>query len=365
MKIFIILPSAHLAIAASVVNSSKADSSVDECSDPSPITCEDGQDPKYIPQSSVQCAHYVCPPAKPDNSNENNTGNSSSKSVVLPAVLGTIIPLVIIGVGVFLFLHYRRRNRRSVEAQHKDAKYMSSYNHLEEGALSPYSVSKWHDPMAAEVDTSNSRASIPIIFSADMSQRPSEDNRETKLFGTEEGAAYRETRLYNGVASEEARKWAAPNVVNLPQMPQKVNIQQAGSLQAGAPELAIDTTNVRIPHVTEMDAESPETPESPEVTQISSPITTQPRIVQVAKPQIIRTIGLESASEQASPGSPLRVADNGWDSDSDESDAEAARDSGVTGRKSPSNNPLPLETSQEGSFSKEVLQAAESVDKST
>ncbi|KAJ2669306.1 hypothetical protein IWW42_004689 [Coemansia sp. RSA 1085] len=355
MKAFIILPSVHLAVAASVASKS----STDECPEPSPITCEDGQKPNYIPQSSVQCAHYVCPSAKPDNSDGNNSSDSSSKSVVLPAILGTIVPLVIIGVGVFLFLHYRRRNRRSIEAQHKDAKYMSSYNHLEEGALSPYSVSKWHE--STEADTSNSRASIPIIFSADMSQRPSEDNRETKLFGTEEGAAYRETRLYNGAASEEARKWAAPNVVNLPQMPQLLNVQKDG-LQADAPKLAIDTANVRAPKVTEIEAESPETPESPGITQITSPVTTQPRIVQVAKPQVIRTIGLES-TEQNSPGSPLRVA-NGWDSDSDESDAESIRDSGVTGQRLSSNS-LPLEIPQDESFSKDVLQAAKSIDKST
>ncbi|KAJ2452698.1 hypothetical protein EV183_002758 [Coemansia sp. RSA 2336] len=352
MNFLIILPSVHLAVAASAASKSTTDA----CPEPSPIACEDGQNPNYIPQSSVQCAHYVCPPAKPDNGDGDNSGDSSSKSVVLPAVLGTIVPLAIIGVVVFLFLHYRRRNRRSIEAQHKDAKYMSSYNHLEEGALSPYSVSKWHE--SADADTSNSRASIPIIFSADMSQRPSEDNRETKLFGSEEGAAYRETRLYNGAASEEARKWAAPNVVNLPQVPQVPQVPQAG-----APGLAIDTASVRAPKVTEMDAESPETPESPGITQITSPVTTQPRIVQVAKPQVIRTIGSEAA-EQNSPGSPLRVANNGWDSDSDESDAESTRDSGVTGHDPPS-NPLPLELPQDESFSKDVLQAATSIDKSS
>ncbi|KAJ2298913.1 hypothetical protein IWW55_004335 [Coemansia sp. RSA 2706] len=353
LPVLVLLGAAASASAASSSSASNGASSASvpdggcPVAEPTPITCDDGQDSVYIPQTSAQCAHYMCPAAAAGDSND-SSGSSKTQSVVLPAVLGTIIPLIAIGVGVFLYLHYRRRNRRSVESHRSDGKYMSGYNNLEEGSVqspgvfsSTYSASKWRESVFQEPGTEGSRASIPIIFSADYSQRPSEDNRETKLYSTAEGAPYRETRLYNAAsASEEARKWAAPNVVNMPQMPQmpqKVVVNSSG--------LEINTADVRnkAPEP-DADALSPDTPESPGITQLSSPVTTQlPRIVQVGKPQIIRAIEAESNLEQMSPGSPLRVADNGWDSDSDiDVDVD-----------SPDSRP--------SSFSKGVLQAADAI----
>ncbi|KAJ1764525.1 hypothetical protein IW139_005867 [Coemansia sp. RSA 353] len=282
--------------ATTMVSGAATSTNAEGCpTEPTPITCDDGQKSNYIPQTSTQCAHYSCPAAQADNSDA-NSGSSKAKSVVLPAVLGTLIPLVAIGVGVYLILHYRRRSRRAAEAKHQDAKYMASYNNLDEGSVrspdvfsSTYSATKWRD----SVFNDGSRASIPIIYA--------EDSRETKLYGAEESAAYRETRLYN--TSEAPKATIVPQV---PQMPQMVVLGASGP-----PSLAIDTVGLR---ATANDTLSPETPDSPGITQLSSPVTTQlPRIVQVGKPQIIRTL----AEDQPAPGSPLRVADNGWGSDAD------------------------------------------------
>ncbi|KAJ2656065.1 hypothetical protein IW148_005782 [Coemansia sp. RSA 1199] len=282
--------------AATMVSGAATSTNAEGCpTEPTPVTCDDGQRPNYIPQTSTQCAHYLCPAPQADNSDANSS-TSKAKSVVLPAVLGTLVPLIAIGVGVYLILHYRRRSRRAAEAQHQDAKYMASYNNLDEGSVrspdvfsSTYSATKWRD----SVFNDGSRASIPIIYS--------EDSRETKLYGAEESKAYRETRLYN---TSEAPKAAI--VPQVPQMPQMVVLGASGP-----PSLVIDTAGLR---ATASDALSPETPDSPGITQLSSPVTTQlPRIVQVGKPQVIRTL----AEDQPAPGSPLRVADNGWGSDAD------------------------------------------------
>ncbi|KAJ2358149.1 hypothetical protein IWW50_001239, partial [Coemansia erecta] len=62
------------------------------------------------------------------------------------------------------------------------------------------------------------------------------------------------------------------------------------------------------------------TPDSPGITQIASPVTTQPRIVQVGQPQLVRAL---EADEQLAGPSPLRVANNGWDSDMDDDDSDS------------------------------------------
>ncbi|KAJ2691462.1 hypothetical protein H4R19_006364, partial [Coemansia spiralis] len=206
--------------------------------EPNPITCDDGQDSVYIPETSLMCAHYSCPPpktSKPGGSNSNS--NSSPKSTVLAAVLGSVIPALIIAAGIAFYLHRRHTKRRSLEAHHQDAKYMSSYNNLEEnafgGTMQPPGAflsqhaggGEWADPDPHGSGAGfESRASIPIIFSADLSGPMSAESRGTQLFAGEKSPAYRETRLYSRATSGgDAHQWAAPSVVNLAQglqMPQ-------------------------------------------------------------------------------------------------------------------------------------------------
>ncbi|KAJ2157788.1 hypothetical protein GGF46_004252 [Coemansia sp. RSA 552] len=405
MKLLRPLLFAALLLGAAVVGA--ADSSEEAaCPEDGPksISCDEGQRAVYIPQNSLECAHYKCIDDNKADNDDDNDNDNNTRSVVLPAVLGSIIPLAAISAGALLFLHYRRRKQRAAEGGHPDAKDMSGYNNLDEYTQSPgaysstYSASKWRDsafpgPTAAAA----SQTSIPIIFSADSTDGPTGSSRETKLYGTGAGAAaYRETRLFNGTASaDDAQKWASPSVVNVGQAPQMSQLPQmvvlnpnAGPVAPAAAGLEIDTASVRAPAMSEAGATgsatadngSPETGDSPGITQISTPVPSQaPRIVQVGKPQAVRAIEAEHA--QAAPGSPLRVANNGWDSDDDdggdddesgdlsEHGAEPERESGPTGRL-PSRGrhsqeqpqqlslaaPLPIETAGD-SFSKDVLNA--------
>ncbi|KAJ2800872.1 hypothetical protein H4R20_003900 [Coemansia guatemalensis] len=388
---------------------------------PKPITCKDGQDAVYVSQTSVQCAHYMCPPAKDQSdSNDDSDSSSKTKSVIIPAVLGTVIPLVAIAAGVFFYLHRRNRNRQSTDGHHQDAKYMSGYNNLDENAFggymrspdglsSGYSVSKWRDSAAQDANASGSRASIPIIFSAEYSGRPSAENsRETKLYNEDEAAPYRETRLYSGAASaEDVRKWAAPSVVNLnqmpqtpqmPQMPQMVVLNQSnGESRPGtaASRLEIDTAGARgvlgaganrtsndsgINADPSGNLQTPGSGDSPGVTEITTSIATEmPRIVQVGKTQATRAVETGAGQEQAAPGSPLRVSNNGWDSDSDyDSDSSNGEDSNALNSKKSTDHgtsdvpqlhgeqhtkemgngsQLQFETTPDDSFSKDVLAA--------
>ncbi|KAJ1939225.1 hypothetical protein GGF37_004481, partial [Kickxella alabastrina] len=106
----------------------------DSCpsSDPTQFPCEAGLSSYYIPQSSLECAHFIC--QVDSNTVQVITTDSETtqkKSVALPAVLGTVIPVGIIGAGVLLFLLRRRhKKQRAMDAQHEDARYMSSYNNL-------------------------------------------------------------------------------------------------------------------------------------------------------------------------------------------------------------------------------------------
>ncbi|PIA18456.1 hypothetical protein COEREDRAFT_13994 [Coemansia reversa NRRL 1564] len=388
---------------------------------PKPITCEDGQDSVYVSQTSVQCAHYMCPPAK-DKSDDNEDGDSDSKtrSVIIPAVLGTVIPLVVIATGIFFYFHRRNRNRESMDRHYHDSKYLSGYSNLDENAFggymrspndlsSGYSISKWRDSAAQDAHTSGSQASIPIIFSAEYSARPSADNsRETKLFNEDEAAQYRETRLFSGTASaEDVRKWAAPSVVNLNQMPQTPQTPQMPQMvilnhpngesrpTTATSHLEIDTAGARDPlaagaNRTSSDSginadpsanlQTPGSGDSPVVTEITTTAATEmPRIVQVGKTQATRAVEPENNQEQAVPGSPLRVSNNGWDSDSDyDSDNSSGKDSDVLNSKQTmdrglldnpqihskqplkdleSSSQLQFETTPDDSFSKDVLAA--------
>ncbi|KAJ2616118.1 hypothetical protein H4S08_000931 [Coemansia sp. RSA 1365] len=388
---------------------------------PKPITCKDGQDSVYVSQTSVQCAHYMCPPAKSESDdNEDSDSNSKTRSVIIPAVLGTVIPLVVIATGIFFYLHRRNRSRESMDGHHHDSKYLSGYNNLDENAFggymrspdnlsSGYSISKWRDSAAQDVHTSGSQASIPIIFSAEFSARPSDDNnRETKLFNEDEAAQYRETRLFSSTASaEDVRKWAAPSVVNLnqmsqtpqvPQMPQMVVLNHPNGESrpttatshleidtAGARNLVAEGTNRTssdsgINADPSANSQTPGSGDSPIVTEITASVATEmPRIVQVGKTQATRAVEPGNNQEQAVPGSPLRVSNNGWDSDSDyDSDSSSDKDSDVLNSKQTidrglldnpqihgerplkeleNSSQLQFETTPDDSFSKDVLAA--------
>ncbi|KAJ2082763.1 hypothetical protein H4R24_001360 [Coemansia sp. RSA 988] len=382
---------------------------------PTPITCKDGQDSVYVSQTSLQCAHYLCPPSKDKTNNDEDADSSTTtRSVIIPAVLGTVIPLAAIVAGIFFYLHRRNRNRQSIDGNHQESKYMSGYNNLDENAFggymrspdghsSGYSVTKWRDSALQEANASDSRASIPIIFSAEYSGRPSADNsRETKLYNEDEAAPYRETRLYSGAASaEDVPKWAAPSVVNLNQMPQTpqmvvLNRPNGESRpETAASRLEIDTAGARgvlsagtnraskdsgINADPSDNLQTPGSGDSPGVTEITTSVGTEmPRIVQVVKSQATRAVDSEISQEQPVPNSPLRVSNNGWDSDSDyDSDSSSDNNSNALNSKQsmdrrlsdlpqihnelPAKNvgnssQLQFETTLDDSFSKDVLAA--------
>ncbi|KAJ1837786.1 hypothetical protein LPJ73_007285, partial [Coemansia sp. RSA 2703] len=298
------------------------DDTTDGCpaSDPTPFPCEPGQSSYYIPQNSVQCAHYIC--QSDANSSDNNSDSSNSKkSVLLPAVLGSVIPLAVICGGVVFFFHRRHRKQRANDALHGDAQYMSSYNNLIDdnfmnGPRSPgaysstYSVSKWRDSAMNDPAVAGSHASIPIIFSTDHN-----GGRETKLFDGDEASGYRETKLYNaGAQNEKGAQWAAPNVVNLKQKPQLVVLN--GNTTAAAAGLELNTKDLnaqRSVDGTSSDSDSPATPLTPDtpmsvaISEVATPVGTQkPRIVQVGRPQIIRNMELGQNGDGQIPSSPLR-----------------------------------------------------------
>ncbi|KAJ2613423.1 hypothetical protein EV177_002539 [Coemansia sp. RSA 1804] len=320
------------------------------------ITCPDGETSYYIPQNSLECAHYECrSSSSSEDGSDSSNGGSKSNSVVLGAVLGSIIPVVAIGAGVFFFLHWRRKSKRSSDAQHGDAKFMPDYNSLDDNAFgghgmhmpdaysSTYSISKWRDSALQIPDTPGSHASIPIIFSAEYSMDQLNGSRPTS-------ATNRETRLYDTNAStEDAPKWATPNVVNVKQKPQLVVLGNGGaSSSAPSSALEIDTVNIRKGQADGegLGSSSPGTPLSPDtpeslasISKASAPATIQmPRIVQIGNPQATRAVEADVGHQaQPPPGSPLRAVANGWDSeselsDSDDSDAESFAPAAETGR---------------------------------
>ncbi|KAJ1728583.1 hypothetical protein LPJ61_003960 [Coemansia biformis] len=323
--------------------------------EPTPISCDDGQNSIYIPQTSLKCAHYACPPPKDENSN--NGGNSSSGSsspAVLPAVLGSVIPALIIAAGIGFYLHRRRARRRSMDAQHRDAKFMSSYNNLEENAfggtmqppglfMSEHAGSEWAEPDSHGRDSSKSRASIPIIFSADLSARPSADNRETRLFAGDDSPAYRGTRLYNATTPDEAApQWAAPSVVNLKQaaqMPQMVILTPSpASRPDTATGLKIDTASAQGAAVDAAHSDATPgsgtgslTPEDRVLADVGADrasIASQISCaIHIERPPSAYSSGLQSIQDSASREAlPAAVANN-WESDSDD-DLDSASESG-------------------------------------
>ncbi|KAJ1647801.1 hypothetical protein LPJ64_000835 [Coemansia asiatica] len=319
--------------------------------EPESVTCDAGQTAQYIAQNSVQCAHYICK-SNSNSSNNQDSNGSSKKSVLLPAVLGSVIPLAAIAAGIVFFLHRRHRKQRSMDAQHEGAKYMSSYNNLEDdgyanGPMSPslysstYSASKWRDSAMRDTEITDSHASIPIIFSSDQGGDQPYGARETKLFNGGETPAYRETKLYNHSAqTEESRQWAAPNVVNLKQKPQLVVLN--GS--AASPALKVDNNKTRELSSNDSscsNSESPATPLTPETpfesafSEVATPVSTQkPRIVQVGRPQVVRNMEVGQSPDTLISGSPLRVATRNWGSGSEES--SEGSDSEHSGSKSES-----------------------------
>ncbi|KAJ1891284.1 hypothetical protein LPJ66_007010 [Kickxella alabastrina] len=300
----------------------------DSCpsSDPTQFPCEAGLSSYYIPQSSLECAHFIC--QVDSNTVQVITTDSETtqkKSVALPAVLGTIIPVGIIGAGVLFFLLRRRhKKQRAMDAQHEDARYMSSYNNLIDDSSangarsnraysSTYSVSKWRDSAMRAPETPGSHASIPIIFSAE--------------YNGDQALGYRETKLYNtGAQTHETGQWASPNVVNLKQKPQLVVLGGNATTFTGT-GLGVDTTNVQVlppggqNSSTQITPDTPLTPEAPfasAVSDMATPVTPQmPSVAQVNRLQGNRAIESVQNQDQPAPGSPLRVLDNGWDSDAD------------------------------------------------
>ncbi|KAJ2910801.1 hypothetical protein GGI21_000498 [Coemansia aciculifera] len=227
-------------------------------SDPSPLACPSGQTSYYVPQNSEQCAHYICSISSGNGGSDGGGSSSSSKqSVVLPAVLGSVLSAIAIGFGAFYYIVRRKRAGRADDAQHQDAKYMSSYNNLGDDGFganprspgaysSTYSVSKWRDAAFPAPGSPRSHSSIPIIFSQENSAEFAHGARETKLYNGAHEAAFRETRLYPATApTDDARKWAAPNVVNVKQKPQLVVLDNSLSSVLSAGELEIDTANAR------------------------------------------------------------------------------------------------------------------------
>ncbi|KAJ1889593.1 hypothetical protein LPJ66_007951, partial [Kickxella alabastrina] len=300
----------------------------DSCpsSDPTQFPCEAGLSSYYIPQSSLECAHFIC--QVDSNTVQVITTDSETtqkKSVALPAVLGTIIPVGIIGAGVLFFLLRRRhKKQRAMDAQHEDARYMSSYNNLIDDSSangarsnraysSTYSVSKWRDSAMRAPETPGSHASIPIIFSAE--------------YNGDQALGYRETKLYNtGAQANETGQWASPNVVNLKQKPQLV-VLGANTTTFTGTDLGVDTTNVQVLRPggqnsnTQITLDTPLTPETPfasAVSDMATLVTSQmPEVAQVNRLQGNRAIESVQNQDQSVPGSPLRVLDNGWDSDAD------------------------------------------------
>ncbi|KAJ1664342.1 hypothetical protein IW140_004151 [Coemansia sp. RSA 1813] len=375
-----------------------------------PITCPEGETANYIPQNSLECAHYECMSDSSNSNDSNNSGNNSgnNNNVVLAAVLGSIIPLAAIGAGVFFFLHWRKKNKRASDAQHGDAKYMADYNSLDDNAFggngmhmadaysSTYSISKWRDSALQIPETPGSHASIPIIFSAEYSMDQLNGSGSSNGGGPA-SAVNRETRLYNtNTSSEDTRKWAAPNVVNVKQKPQLVVLGGgAASSSSLASALEIDTSNLRSEQVhgessssrvaDNEDSASPATPLSPEtpeslasVAKISAPATIQlPRIVQIGNPQATRAVEADVGQQAQPPGSPLRSVANGWDSESEFSDsgdsdaesfspaADASRPvSQTTARQTTKpalGADLPFENDSKDSLSKDILSATNGI----
>ncbi|KAJ2809661.1 hypothetical protein H4S07_003129, partial [Coemansia furcata] len=217
-------------------------------SDPPPlIACPSGQTSYYVSQNSVQCAHYICITRPGDGgSNSDGPDTSSTKSVVLPAVLGSVLSAIAIGFGLLYYIIRRNKTGRAVDAQHQDAKYMSGYNNLGDDSFganprspgaysSTYSVSKWCETAFPTPGSPHTHASIPIIFSQENSAEFMHGSRETKLYNGAHEPVFRETRLYPTTApTEDARQWASPNVVNVKQKPQLVVLDNSmSSLVAG------------------------------------------------------------------------------------------------------------------------------------
>ncbi|KAJ2764753.1 hypothetical protein IWQ56_004368 [Coemansia nantahalensis] len=315
---------------------------------PQPITCDDGQDSVYIPETTRQCAHYACPPPKGSGAANGGGSGSAPKSVVLPAVLGSVIPALLIAAGAAFFVHRRRAKRRSLEAHHQDAKYMSSYNNLEENAFggtmqppgvfaSQRAVSEWaeQDPQD-HGDYTQSRASIPIIFSADFSARPSGENRDTQLFAGSDSPAFRETRLYNTAAPDEgAAHWGAPNVVNVAQtlqMPQIVHLASAAtSRPATADAGAASAQDAAVENSTTGSLPLGNRGASGVSTVRTSVVSQMPRIIQISRPESGHSAGARSSQNgPASHETPLSAAQASWESDS-EFDLDSDRDEGRGG----------------------------------
>ncbi|KAJ2466849.1 hypothetical protein GGI02_004234 [Coemansia sp. RSA 2322] len=337
-----------------------ARSSLDNCSDnPARITCPEGQTALYVAQNSgqtalyvaqnsVDCAHYICSAVGDGGDSGSNSGSPTTKSVVLPAILGSLLPAIAIGFGIVFYISRRRKAERTTDAQHQDAKYMSSYNNLADDTFgadprspgaysSTYSVSKWRDSAFPAPGSPHSHASIPIIFSQENSAEFQHGSRETKLYDGAQESAYRETRLFTASASSEnhPRQWAAPNVVNVKQKPQLVVLDSSTVSTVAGAGLAVSTAGIRDLQADDSDSASdsdsdtsspatpytpdtPDTPDTPNVSEASAPATTQmPRIVQVGRPLMIRALESSQKQEQLSPNSPLRVENNGWDSESD------------------------------------------------
>ncbi|KAJ1933220.1 hypothetical protein GGF37_006799 [Kickxella alabastrina] len=161
-------------------------------------------------------------------------------------------------------------------------------------------------------ETPGSHASIPIIFSAE--------------YNGDQALGYRETKLYNtGTQANETGQWASPNVVNLKQKPQLVVL--GGNASFTGTDLGADTTNVQVLRPggqnsnTQITPDTPLTPETPfasAVSDMAMPVTSQMSgVVQANRLQGNRAIESVQNQDQSAPGSPLRVLDNGWDSDAD------------------------------------------------
>ncbi|KAJ2326838.1 hypothetical protein GGI00_004632, partial [Coemansia sp. RSA 2681] len=242
--------------AAPASTAASAGSPLEGCPhDPPLVACPSGQTSFYVAQSSVECAHYICT-TRPGNGNGGGDDDDapSKKSVVLPAVLGSVLSAIAIGFGVFYYIIRRKRAGRAEDAQHQDAKYMSGYNNLGDDGFganprctgaysSTYSVSKWCDTAFPAPGSPHSHRSIPIIFSQENSAEFMQGTRETKLYNGAHEPVFRETRLYPATSpTDDARQWAAPNVVNVKQKPQLVVLDN--SLSSGN-ELEVDTANAR------------------------------------------------------------------------------------------------------------------------
>ncbi|KAJ2049711.1 hypothetical protein IW146_001140 [Coemansia sp. RSA 922] len=367
-----------LVLSVSAAPAAAATSSIgdpqDGCSpDPPLVACPSGQTSYYVAQTSLKCAHYICstrPPGGGGGGDDDGSDTSSKKSVVLPAVLGSVLSAIAIGFGILYYIIRRNRTGRAVDAQHQDAKYMSGYNNLGDDSFgtsprspgaysSTYSVSKWRDSAFQTPGSPHAHTSVPVIFSQENSAEFMHGSRETKLYNGAHEPVFRETRLYPVTApTDDARQWAAPNVVNVKQKPQLVVLDNSISSSVSGGGLEVNTANIRASRstngdigsdtdsdtdsdsVSNFDPNSPATPLTPDtpdvsnISQASTLMTTQmPRIVQVGRPLMIRALESSQKLEPPSFSSPLRVESNGWDSDSGdeegkeaEEEAEDARD---------------------------------------